>query len=348
MTAAARSVSFFSPGEVIFFGEHSVVYGRGALGAAITRGITAAAELTDDGFLKIYSRLGEYEARVRRTSGAFAGIEDERGNAKMLPLGKTFGRIFNEFGAAPSLRVTIDSDIPEESGLASSAAVSSALAAVALWAAGRPLPSSEEMVRRVFEGEIDLQKRGSVMGSACTVNGGFIAVHDGRWQKAASGMPIPAVAVIDSLERCATSVTTGRVKDRLERDRTGTEAIFDRMDEFARRGQACMQRGDWEGAGHEMVSNQACLKELQVSTSKIDRLIEAVRPHVYGAKITGAGGGGCIVCLPRPGAESALAKTAAAAGGELLACRISAAGVRQAEAGVGTVQDPQGGAACKR
>ena len=346
MIQNARECSFFSPGEVIFFGEHSVVYGRGALGAAITRGITATAELTDDGSLKIHSRLGDYEARVRRSAGAFAGIEDERGNAKMLPLGRTFGRIFSEFGAAPSLRVTVDSDIPEESGLASSAAVSSALAAVALWAAGRPLPSSEEMVRRVFEGEIDLQKRGSVMGSACTVNGGFITVRDGHWERAAAGMPVPAVAVIDSRERCATSVTTGRVKDRLERDRTGTETIFDRMDAFARQGQACMQRGDWEGAGREMASNQECLRQLEVSTAKIDRLIEAVRPHVYGAKITGAGGGGCIVCLPRPGAESTLAAAAAGAGGVLLDCRISAAGVR--EAGAGVVQDPQGDAACKR
>lgn len=329
MNPSAETQTFFSPGEVIFFGEHSVVYGRAALGAAISRGITVTVAGAEDGRLTMVSRLGRYEADIHVSPGAGSPyLENQRGDRRMLPLGKAFERIFKEHGRARALRVQIESDIPEESGLASSAAVSSALAAAALWAVGCSIPDSEEMVRRVYAGEIDLQKRGSVMGSACTVNGGFIAVRDGRWERVKNDFHAPKVMVIDSLERCATAVTTGRVKELLDRDGAGTTAIFDRMDGQARRGQLSMERGDWAGAGKEMIENQACLKSLGVSTPKIDGLIEAVLPFVYGAKITGAGGGGCIVCLPRPGAEEALAAAARKSGGETLECQISRTGIR--------------------
>src|SRR3989442_470036 len=46
-----------------------------------------------------------------------------------------------------------------------------------------------------------------------------------------------------------------------------------------------------------MSKNQDLLQKINVSTEKIDLLVREAKKTAYGAKITGAGGGGCIVSL---------------------------------------------------
>ena len=46
-----------------------------------------------------------------------------------------------------------------------------------------------------------------------------------------------------------------------------------------------------------MDENHDALKGLDLSTDRIDRLVNAARASALGAKVTGAGGGGCIVAI---------------------------------------------------
>jgi mevalonate kinase len=48
-----------------------------------------------------------------------------------------------------------------------------------------------------------------------------------------------------------------------------------------------------------IAQNQQYLQELGVSTSKIDRVVELTMESDVYSKITGAGGGGCVLCIPR-------------------------------------------------
>ncbi len=49
--------------------------------------------------------------------------------------------------------------------------------------------------------------------------------------------------------------------------------------------------------GSLMLKNHELLRQIGVSTEKIDLLIKEAKKTAYGAKITGAGGGGCIIAL---------------------------------------------------
>jgi galactokinase len=71
-----------------------------------------------------------------------------------------------------------------------------------------------------------------------------------------------------------------------------------------------LQRGDARGFGAEMTRAHASLRELfEVSVPELDRLVESAvaTPGVHGARLTGAGFGGCAVVLLERGAEAELA-----------------------------------------
>lgn len=64
-----------------------------------------------------------------------------------------------------------------------------------------------------------------------------------------------------------------------------------------RRGIDALLKGDYIAVGHAMKENQLLLSMLGVSSNKLDTLIEAANPSSLGAKLTGAGGGGCMIAL---------------------------------------------------
>jgi galactokinase len=51
-------------------------------------------------------------------------------------------------------------------------------------------------------------------------------------------------------------------------------------------------------------SHRSLADDYEVSTPGLDSLVESLvgRPGVYGARLTGAGFGGCVVALAEPGA----------------------------------------------
>jgi galactokinase len=66
-----------------------------------------------------------------------------------------------------------------------------------------------------------------------------------------------------------------------------------------------LRHGEVHAAGALMLESHASLRDdFEVSTPALDHLVNQLRstPGVYGARLTGAGFGGCVVALCRPGA----------------------------------------------
>ena len=68
---------------------------------------------------------------------------------------------------------------------------------------------------------------------------------------------------------------------------------------IARRGIDALICGDYDAVGRTMTENQIMLNSIGVSSPELDALIKAAAPSSLGAKLTGAGGGGCMVALTR-------------------------------------------------
>jgi len=82
-----------------------------------------------------------------------------------------------------------------------------------------------------------------------------------------------------------------------------------------------LRQSDLATAGALMGESHASLRhDYQVSTAALDRLVDdlASRPGVYGARLTGAGFGGCVVALTDPGAVTTGWRLTASAGARLV------------------------------
>jgi mevalonate kinase len=81
--------------------------------------------------------------------------------------------------------------------------------------------------------------------------------------------------------------------------------------DLVREGETALKDGDLAELGRLMDFNHGLLSALGVSSRSLDAMVWAARDaDAYGAKLTGAGGGGCIVALDETeGARTALRYT---------------------------------------
>ena len=94
---------------------------------------------------------------------------------------------------------------------------------------------------------------------------------------------------------------------------------------IARRGIQSLLDGDFEAVGRAMSENQFMLQNLGVSCPELETLIRAANPSSLGAKLTGAGGGGCMVALTRNPKQTS--EAIELAGGRTLISRFGNAGL---------------------
>jgi len=292
-------VSARAPGKCILFGEHAVVHGAPELVVAIdlhTQVLVGPSSVT--------SLNHDPDATAKNPYF-------REGLARAWPDG-------------PPIEVRAVSRIPRAAGLGSSAAFAAAFAA-ALGAArgglGRP-----ELAQRSFEIERGAQGVGSAGDTTAVVGGGYLAVNGGdgpvlwtvagadrRWTVRRVADPKWSWVVCHSGIPRATGPAVRAVGARLARpDGPTLLAEFDRV---ARDGIRAVGAGDRPAVAELMRRNQELLREVGVSHPRLEALIAAAEPAAEAAKLTGAGAGGSIVALPRPGREADLVRRLARAGG---------------------------------
>ena len=103
------------------------------------------------------------------------------------------------------------------------------------------------------------------------------------------------------------------------------ETEMEAIGKITHAGLAALSAGNLEGVGIAMNACHERLKSLNVSSPELERLIEAAKPHSLGVKLTGAGGGGCMVSLTRD--PRRVAEAIEIAGGRPLISKLGADGV---------------------
>ncbi len=262
-----------APGKVILFGEHAVVYGRHAVVSAINLRCYAKAEKHDE--IIIESPLG-------KTSLDF----------KVHPYVSYALRRFSEIKPFEGVYLKIWSEIPIASGLGSSSAVTvSVLKALdMLFETGLSREDIFEIARKV---ELDVQGIGSGTDP-------FISTFGGTWlipeRKRLEIKEIP-LTVVDTGKKSVTSEMVRKVLELRKKYKDVVERLFDAVDVVSLESVDALKSGDVERLSFLFRTNQLILKALGVSCREIDDIIDRLDLRGIPAKITGAGGGGCLIAL---------------------------------------------------
>ncbi|HIH57647.1 MAG TPA: hypothetical protein HA287_04585 [Candidatus Poseidoniaceae archaeon] len=94
----------------------------------------------------------------------------------------------------------------------------------------------------------------------------------------------------------------------------------------ARRGIAALMNGDMESVGRAMSENHLLLRSIGVSCPELESLISAAAPTSLGVKLTGAGGGGCMIALTRD--PKTTSEAIELAGGRTQISRLASSGMK--------------------
>lgn len=284
--------SHLAGGKVILLGEHAVVYGKPALVVGGRKGARARARQAEVSSLC----LGE-----RRYC-----LSSEVAEQEPLPA-KAFRALLEVLGSAP-VQVETQLEIPAGMGLGASAAlavaVARAVAAVERSSLTKDKPTADISDRQLLEAANAWE--GVFHGNASGVDTAAAFESGCLWFSRAAGalplkvsiMPRLVVAVADR------AASTRAMVQWVARERSARPlqvdeyfSVISGLTEEAKQGATS---GDWKRVGNLMTQNHEVLQALGLSTPKLDDACRIARMvGVHGVKLTGAGGGGCVVALSR-------------------------------------------------
>lgn len=187
--------------------------------------------------------------------------------------------------------------IPTGAGLGSSAALAVALVRALDVALGLGL-SAEAVDAAAFAAEKVFHGSPSGLDHTVAQRGGFGLFRRGQGLVPLTGTPALRLLIGHTGRARDTKGRVQRVAELYQADREGTAARFARIAGLIDEAVAALRGGDLAALGRAMNQNQAELRHLDVSCPEIDTLCAlALEAGALGAKLTGGGGGGCVLAL---------------------------------------------------
>jgi mevalonate kinase len=287
-----------APAKVVLFGEHFVVYGSPAILGSIDRRIRVSAQIIRPPQIIIRSDTG-FSASFTVNKLDECGTNLSEAQKFTYPLYfATHDVIRGSLNAKVKLGVEIDihSDIPYGIGLGSSAA--SCVATVAAVGSLFLKRDRHWIFKRAHQAERLIHKSSS--GGDCYVStfGGLIYyVTNGKNRKIKTRRSVSLILVNTGIKH-----STKALVSLVENFRNQNTSLFDDLANSAThicdQAALALTEDNPVKLGRLMSRNHRLLETLGVSTVETDNLVRyCLDSGAYGAKLTGAGGGGSVIAL---------------------------------------------------
>ena len=269
----------FGRGKIILVGEHAVVYGHPALAAGLDRGVTAHAEMHERNLLELHP----WNRTVQPTD------EDE--------LAYAFSAVLRDYDDIGTIKLTATIGIPAGAGLGCSAALGVAVIDAINELVGRQ-SSRQQIGERALPWEEVFHGKPSGIDNMMAAVGGLATYTKTQGLRPLAIKKPMCLVVANSGQSASTKTMVDMVARHVKLDPDLAEKNFAAITSIAKNAELAAQDADWPALGQLMDMNQALLSGWMLSTSKLERMCADARAAgAFGAKLTGAGGGGCMIAL---------------------------------------------------
>ncbi|MCX8196618.1 MAG: mevalonate kinase [Acidilobaceae archaeon] len=310
-----------APGKVILFGEHFVVKGSRAIATAVDLRARARAERAERGISIDSANLGSSARLSLDLSGTYG--------PEMAPYVAVLRALRERGYSLIPHRALLTSEMPLSAGLGSSAASSVAYALAYSALHGSPL-GERELFEVSLEGERVAHGNPSGIDNAIAVKGGTVVYRRGEAPREVEvRLGGHSLIIVDSGEKRSTREAVEGVLRLADRHWRALEKLYLAADAIVEEAIALLSAGDAEGLGELMNVNHGLLSAVGVSTAKLDLIAhELRRAGALGAKLTGAGRGGCVIAIAQAGRAQRIAEHVKGLGYEAFLSGLGAPGAR--------------------
>lgn len=279
--ARERGIAVSAPGKIILSGEHSVVYGKPALLAAVDR--------------RLFVEIREIKRGIKI-------IADEPEDLAQYAFQKTKEALDKKIKGG--LRIKISSQIPVARGMGSSAALSVAMAGALFRSFKKPW--DKKLINRIAY-QIEKKQHGNPSGcdNSIACFGGFL-----WFQKRGESFKIrplkidfkmPEFVLLDSgRAKETTGEMVALVNEKLKMQKAEIGRILDSLGRVTEKTANCFKKVNFVLLPDLIRENERLLEGLGVVSKKTGKIIRKIEKLGGAAKICGAGGikqgSGVILC----------------------------------------------------
>ena len=320
-----KKIKVSAPGKLMLFGEHAVIYHWPCLVTAIDQRMRVWIKKKPGAKIEI-------EALDVGVAGYARKVED-LGKKANIPKGVRFleaatKNFFEKYEVQSGLKIRTKSEFSSAFGFGSSSAVTVGTLR-GLGALFKIRLGKKQLFNLAYRTVLDVQGVGSGFDLAAAIWGRTVYfVTGGRTIVPLKIKKLPLVIGYTGI-KADTPTLVHQVAQLRRRQPRLVNGIFDNIALLTQKAKSVLLKSDWQAAGELMNLNQGFLAALGVNTPELASLVFAAREAgAYGAKLSGAGGGDCMIALVPERKKALVIRAIKKAGGEYLDVESNAEGVK--------------------
>ncbi len=330
-----KKITVSAPGKLMLLGEHAVVYGRPCIVTAVGQRIRATVELIDEPVFSLNApdvQVLDYQKPMDQLGVGDPSTPLGTG----IPKGAKFVEIaVKNFFSTPEVKkmrlhlggvkVTTASEFSSQFGFGSSSASTVCVIKALSEITGANL-DNKSIFDLAYKTVLDIQGKGSGFDVAAAVYGGTLYFKKGG--EIIEPLNIDSLPLIVGYSGVKADTVT-LMNQVLQKDRNVVDNIYTEIGRLVEQAKPALLNKDWPILGKLMDENQKLLKSLGVSIEKLDNMILGAKSAgAYGAKLSGAGGGDCMIVLAPKDKVEAVKAGITSADGQVIEIEANTEGVR--------------------
>jgi mevalonate kinase len=320
----SNQISVSAPGKLMLFGEHAVVYNSPCLVTAVNQRLKLKSELLDSNVFKLEAPdvgVSNYQKALKDI-----GLGEIPKGAKFVEF--ALKNFLEKYPQTKGVKFETVSDFKSTFGFGSSSA-STVCTIKALCKLYKVNLSEKKIFDLCYKTVLEVQGKGSGFDLAAAIYGGTLNfIIGGKVIEPLNIEKLPIVVGYTGI-KADTVTLINKVNQLKQTNPKLVSGIFNKIAQLVIEAKQALIAQDFSELGILMNYNQNLLEKLEVSSKELDLLINAAKvAGAYGAKLSGAGGGDCMIALVPENKRRSVEKAIEKSGGQVLKVEMNAKGVK--------------------